>query len=119
MIWTRALVLEAMGFDFVRDSRHALKRVRQARNARTSDDRPDHRLRLEAAKLTFDLAGVKAPEEIAPSQQTNVTIVWDLRAVEVSPPTSGRMALSSTASSGSNDSPSSSVIEDGERPPSA
>src|SRR3990167_708218 len=47
-----------------------------------------------------------------------VVIRWDLSSPEI-PPVSARMELRSMSSDGSNGSAFSSVIEDGERPPSA
>lgn len=61
-----------------------------------------------------------APKASVLAAQFNgpVVIRWDLSAPEI-PPVSGPMAHKSTFSDGSNGSASSSVIADGERPPSA
>jgi len=114
VIWTRELVLEYAGFklDHVRK---AFTRTVEALDAER-DEKPDHRIRLDAADRVFDLANIK-PTEV-PSSPTTIVILWDTSAKEV-PPVSVRMALSSGASSDSRAFPSSSVIEAGERPPSA
>lgn len=109
-------MLEAAGFQFARDTRKALKRTRQALNA-TRADEPDHPVRLKAAETIFKLAGLHEPQEQTPSHQS-LTIVWNLSANEV-PPAGLHTGRNSIASGASNGSPSSSVIEDGERPPSA
>lgn len=106
-----------MGFQFQRDTQRALRRTRQALNARRDEEKPDHAIRLKAADRIFALAGLDA-KDTTPLAATSVTLVWNTTAQEI-PPAGLRTALSSTSSVGFNGSPSSCAIEDGERPPSA
>ena len=133
---TREVLLEQAGFKPIEHVRKAVTRTVEALDAVAPARRtvtsfpdgsvqeklehggaPDHRIRLDAADRVAEWANVKKPPD-SPTLPTTIVILWDTSAKEV-PPVSVRMALSSGASSGSRAFPSSSVIEAGERPPSA
>lgn len=63
VVWTRDSILATAGFEPVKDVEQALRRVRQALNAMHGHRRPDHRTRLDAAGLIFDLADVRKVRE--------------------------------------------------------
>lgn len=95
IVWTRELLLQASGFDAPEDLRRAVKRTRQALSAKTpvktftrgemswtEGGEPDHRVRLEAAALVFDLANVRKPRADEPdaARPVNVQVILDARA---------------------------------------
>jgi hypothetical protein len=103
------------------DLTKSVKRTREALDAKHPEfETPDHPVRLKAARQFFELADVLPKSTVHQSLTGggSLTVVWDVSAREIHP-ASDRTALSSTSSNGSNGSTSSSVIEDGERPPSA
>mgnify|MGYP001574362613 CR=1 FL=1 len=64
VIWTRQNLLQAAGFHPEGDVRKSLTRVREALNAMRGKRQPDHRIRLEAATLMFELGDIRpAPKE--------------------------------------------------------
>jgi len=75
-------------------------------------------LSVRCAETTIEHFDPVPKPTIAAQFNGPVVIRWDLSAPEI-PPVSARTGLRSTSSDGSNGSASSSVIEDGERPPSA
>ena len=76
MVITRELMLQAAGL-VPADLAHAVKRTRQALNARTKEGEPDHRVRLEAADRIFDLHDVRKRRADEPSdgRPVNVAII--------------------------------------------
>ena len=83
IVWTRPSLLKAAGFKPVPDVRRALRRTRQALNAKTpmrtiqrrdevitEGGEADHRVRLEAASLIFELGDVRKMREEDRSDST-------------------------------------------------
>lgn len=120
LILTRESLVRLAGFQPAKDLKRARKATLAALDARHPADPavPDHPTRLKAAHQVYTILEVYPKPAVAPSLTGSLTVVWDMSAREV-PPGSHRMALNGTSSNGSSDSASSSVIEDGERPPSA
>ena len=85
--WTPQRILEAAQFDVVAHVRRGLIRTRQALNARTPvvetrfskyGGEPDHRIRLEAARMIYELAGLtnrKREDEADPGRPVAVQII--------------------------------------------
>ena len=120
-ILTRFEHLETLGLVRKADLQKSVKRTREALDATDPESEgPDHPVRLKAAEQFFKLADLYPKSQVHQSLTGggNLTIRWDVSAKEI-PPASRPMALSSTASAGSNGSPVWSATADGERPPSA
>lgn len=94
IVWTREALLRTAGLA-ADDMTRAVKRTRQALSARTpvktftrgdlswtEGGEPDHRVRLEAAALVFDLFDVRKRRADEPdaSRPVNVQIILDARA---------------------------------------
>ena len=119
LILARLEHLEVIGL-VPADLKKSVKRTREALDAKDPDGEVDHPVRIKAAEQFCKLADLYPKSAVHQSLTGggNLTIVWDMSAPEVLP-VSDRMAPRSIASGASNGSPSSSAIEDGERPPSA
>ena len=77
LILTRDALLSAAGLKPVRDLKRSIRRIREAHNATTPKDKPDHVVRLRAAEMMTGLLGVAKAPDAGPdtTRPVNVQIV--------------------------------------------
>ena len=91
LIVTREALLSAAGFKPVRDLKRSIRAIREAHQAVTSKDAPDHAIRLAAADRVLDLADVRKPRNDGadPTRPVNVNILIGDRSAQALPARQG------------------------------